>query len=83
VTDNEKEKRVALKMVIDGEIREISFEELALSNNMAQEALVRLLVRKKMIEPRELMEEMNAVQKERYRSGDPSDEDQTPDARTK
>jgi len=76
VTDNEK--RVALKMVIDGEIREISFEELTLSNNMSQEALVRLLVRKKMIEPHELMEEMNAVQKERYRSGDPSDDDQTP-----
>ncbi len=80
MTDNEKEKRVALKMVIDGEIREISFEELALSNNMAQEALVRLMVRKKIIEPREFMEEMNAVQKERYRSGDPSDEGQTPNA---
>ncbi len=67
-------------MVIDGKVREISFEELALSNNMAQEALVRLMVRKKIFEPREFMEEMNAVQNERYRTGEPPDKGETPDA---
>ena len=42
------EKKVALKMVIDGKEREITYEELALSNNLAQEALVRVLIEKKL-----------------------------------
>lgn len=64
------EKNVALKMVINGEERDITFEELALSNNLAQEALVRLLIQKKVFEPKELMEVMEAVKKERYRGPD-------------
>jgi hypothetical protein len=71
VSEESKDRPVALKMVVDGKVREITFEELALSNNMSQEALVRLLVRKKLFEPRELMEEIHSVQKERYRMGDP------------
>jgi hypothetical protein len=66
----ENEKKFALKMVIDGKERDISFEELALSNNLAQEALVRLLIDKKIIEPRELLEKMELVKKERYRTPD-------------
>ncbi len=61
------EKKVALKMIIDGVEKDISFEELALSNNLAQEALVRLLIEKKMITPQELLEVMEKVKKERYR----------------
>jgi hypothetical protein len=72
MSDEGNDKRVAIKVVVDGKIREISFEELALSNNLAQEALVRLLVRKKIIDPKDLMEAMQAVQQERYRSGDPN-----------
>ena len=64
----ENEKRYALKMVIDGKERDISYEELALSNNLAQEALVRLLIDKKLIEPKELLEKMELVKKERYRT---------------
>jgi hypothetical protein len=62
-----EEKKVAIKMVINGEVKEISFEELALSNNLAQESLVRLLIEKKLFEPRELLDMMEKVKKERYR----------------
>jgi hypothetical protein len=62
-----EDKKVALKMVVDGKERDISFEELVLSNNLAQEALVRLLIDKKLFEPKELMEMMETVRKERYR----------------
>ncbi len=61
------DSKVALKMVIDGKERDVSYEELALSNNLAQEALVRLLIEKKMFVPKELMEMMEKVKKERYR----------------
>ncbi len=65
-----EEKKVALKMVIDGQVRDISFEDLALSNNLAQEALVRLLIEKKFFEPKELLDMMEKVKKERYRHPD-------------
>ncbi len=61
------DKKIALKMVVDGKERDVSYEELALSNNLAQEALVRLLIEKKLFEPKELMEMMERVKKERYR----------------
>lgn len=64
------EKKVALKMIVDGEEKDISFEELALSNNLAQEALVRLLIEKKMFTPQELLEIMEKVKKERYRQAE-------------
>ena len=65
--DETKRPPYALRMVIDGKERKITYEELALSNNLAQEALVRLLVKKKLIVPDELLEEINAVKNERYR----------------
>jgi hypothetical protein len=62
-------------MVVDGKERNVTFEELALSNNLAQEALVRLLIDKKVIKPKELMDMMAQVKKERYRTVDePPDE---------
>ncbi|HUV30775.1 MAG TPA: hypothetical protein VMY05_06795 [Acidobacteriota bacterium] len=61
------EKKIALKMVVNGKERDITYEELALSNNLAQEALVRLLIEKKLIEPDELLKMMERVKKERYR----------------
>ena len=60
----------ALKMVINGKERDVTFEELALSNNLAQEALVRLLIDKKLFEPQELIDWMEKVKKERYRTPD-------------
>lgn len=65
-----EQKKVALKMIVDGQERDISFEELALSNNLAQEALVRVLIDKKLIEPKELLDMMETVKKERYRQID-------------
>ncbi len=59
---------VAMKVVVDGQERIITFEELTLSNNLAQEALVSLLIRKKIIEGKDLLEEITRVRKERYRS---------------
>ncbi len=61
------DKKVALKMVVDGKERDITYEELALSNNLAQEALVRVLIDKKMLDPQELITMMEKVKKERYR----------------
>ena len=61
------EKNVALKMIMNGKEIDISYEELALSNNLAQEALVRLLIQKKLFEPKELIDMMETVKKERYR----------------
>ncbi|MDF1543871.1 MAG: hypothetical protein P1R58_02070 [bacterium] len=63
-----EEKKFALKMVIDGKEREISYEELALSNNLSQEALVRLLIEKELFKPDELLEMLEKVKTERYRN---------------
>jgi hypothetical protein len=66
----DEKKNVALKMVINGEERDVTWEELALSNNLAQEALVRVLIEKKVLQARELMDMMEKVKKERYRTVD-------------
>jgi hypothetical protein len=64
------DSKVALKMIIDGKERDVTFEELALSNNLAQEALVRLLIDKKLFQANELLDMMETVRKERYRTLD-------------
>ncbi len=61
------QQKFALKMIVNGKERDVTFEELALSNNLAQEALVRLLIEKKVFEAKELMDMMNKVKQERYR----------------
>ncbi len=60
-------KKIALKMVIDGKEKDITYEELALSNNLAQEALVRLLIDKGIFKAEEMLQMMETVKKERYR----------------
>lgn len=67
-------KPPALKLVVNGQVREITFEELTLSNNLAQEALVRLLVDKKIIDPKELMDYLNKVKEERYKMEQPPEQ---------
>ena len=67
MVDDPQKPPYALRMVIDGKERKITYEELALSNNLAQEALVRLLVKKKLIAADDLLKEINAVKEERYR----------------
>lgn len=56
-------------LVKDGVKREVSFEELALSNTLSLEALVRVLARAGEIDPKELLEEMEKVKTERFRDG--------------
>lgn len=72
------DRRPALKIVIDGKERDVSFEELVLSNNLAQEALVRLLVDKKLITSKELLEYMQKVKRERYRTVPPTEDTSHP-----
>ena len=59
----------ALKMVIEGEERDVSFAELTLSNNLAQQALARLLMKKGIFTAEELLEAMTEVRKENYPGG--------------
>jgi hypothetical protein len=63
-------KRVALKVVVGDQVREVTFDELTLSNNLGLEALVKVLVDKGVFKPQELQKEMERIRKERYR--DPS-----------
>jgi hypothetical protein len=60
-----------LVLVKDGVKREVTFEELALSNTLSLEALVRVLSRNGNVDPNELMEEMEKVKEERFREGAP------------
>ena len=71
MADGSAEKRIAMKMVIDGKVRDVTFEELAITNNLAQRALVSLLVKKKVIAPQEFVDELRTVQEEHYRTGEP------------
>ena len=57
-----------MRMVVDGKEHTITFDELTLSNNLAQEALVSLLIKKRVIDGQELMDEIARVRKERYRT---------------
>ncbi len=59
-----------MRVVVDGQERLITFEELTLSNNLAQEALVSLLIKKGVIVGQELLDEITRVRKERYRQDD-------------
>lgn len=58
---------IAMRMVVDGKEHLITFEELTLSNNLAQEALVSLLIRKKIIDGQELLDEITRIRQERYK----------------
>jgi hypothetical protein len=66
----DQSKRVALKVVVGDQVREVTFDELTLSNNLGLEALVKVLVDKGVFKPEELQKEMERIRKERYR--DPS-----------
>lgn len=60
-------KKVALKIQIGNQVREVTFDELTLSNNLGLEALVKVLVDKGVFKPEELQSEMDRIRKERYR----------------
>jgi len=57
---------VALTVSVGDRKRQISFKELTLSNNFALEALVKVLVDKKIIDVKDLQQAMNEVRDQRY-----------------
>ena len=61
-------KKPAIKLVTGDQVREISYEELSLSVHMAQEALVKVLIEKKIISPDEFLKALREVKQERYRT---------------
>jgi hypothetical protein len=62
--DNDS-KKAALIIKVDGVDREISFEELTLSNNITLEALVRVLAKKNILAIDEFLTELQELEKER------------------
>ena len=60
-----KDKRTALVIRHEGKEREITFEELALSNNLTVEALIRVLIDKGVLNSDELLAELEKVKNER------------------
>ena len=64
-------KSVAMKIVRDGKVQEITVEQLVVSNQLSQEALIGVLVKKKLVDPKELLDEIERIRKERYRAGEP------------
>ncbi|MEE9553848.1 MAG: hypothetical protein V3W18_06075 [candidate division Zixibacteria bacterium] len=68
---NDQSKRVALKIMVGDQVKEVTFDELTLSNNLGLEALVKVLVDKGVFKPDELQTELENVRKIRYR--DPSE----------
>ncbi len=62
-----RDDRAAMVIKIGGEERVITFEELALSNNLTLEVLVRILVEKGVFTPDEFMQKLAQVEKEQKR----------------
>jgi hypothetical protein len=70
----EPQKRVAMTVVVGDQKREITFDELTLSNNLALESLVKLLVDKNVFKVEELQKVMDEIRKQRY--ADPTGQQQ-------
>jgi len=62
----EQERRVAMTVVVGDQKREITFDELTLSNNLALEALVKILVDKGVFKVEELQAVMDDIRTKRY-----------------
>ena len=62
---DEKKEPLMRVQTGDGKIHDITVEELTVTNNLTYQALVTLLVKKGIIDPKELMAEVERVQKER------------------
>jgi hypothetical protein len=70
----EEERFRGVVLVKNGEQKRVSFDELCLSNTMSLEALVALLVKKKVIKPNELLDAIKDVKNQRFRAGVPPHE---------
>ena len=67
----EDERFRGVVLVKNGEQKKVSFDELCLSNTMSLEALVALLVKKKVIKSSELLDAIRDVKNQRFRAGAP------------
>lgn len=66
-TADELDDHVAMRIVAGGKTRDVSYRELLLSTNLSFEALMSILVKKKLITPEELLKEIEEIRKTRYR----------------
>jgi hypothetical protein len=64
MSDVKKEPLMRVKTA-DGKVHDVTVEELTVTNNLTYQALVTILVKKGLIEPAELLAEVERVQKER------------------
>ena len=64
-------KKAVMKYVVDGKEMEISFEQLTLVNNSSLEALTTLLIQKGIIKPDEFVQQLEKINKTRYRYDQP------------
>ena len=71
--DRKTGQDVALTLVQNGKRRDITCAELAVSNKLAHDALVALLVSKGMITPQELQGKILELRDRHYRAGDRAD----------
>ncbi len=68
MSNNNSNKRPALIISVDGKEREVTFEELTLSNNLTLEVLMRLLIDKNLIDPDEFMTKLQELKNERFKT---------------
>jgi hypothetical protein len=68
MSNNSNKKRPALIISVDGKEREVTFEELTLSNNLTLEVLMRLLIDKNLIDPDEFMTKLQELKNERFKT---------------
>jgi hypothetical protein len=60
---NDLDENVAMRIIGGGKTRDVSYRELLLSTNLTIESLISLLVKKKLISPEDLLQEIQKFQK--------------------
>ncbi|MBN1356527.1 hypothetical protein JXA40_09740 [bacterium] len=65
---------IAMRIVTEGKIRDVSYRELLLSVNMTLEALMSLLAKKQLISPEEMIGELESIRNRKDRkTNEPGD----------
>ncbi|HPQ41041.1 MAG TPA: hypothetical protein PLV45_11775 [bacterium] len=58
-----RDENVVMQIVQDGKVRNITLRELVLSQNLSLEALTSVLIRKGLITPDDLLEEIDRIRR--------------------
>lgn len=61
---NKPDSQIIMRIVKDGETRDVTVKEFLLSVNLSVEALTSVLVSKGIITPEDLLQELDKIQKE-------------------